>query len=398
MQDVVIAGAVRTAIGKFGGTLTDVPVTRLGALVVAEVLARTGVAREDVDEVIMGHVLQAGAGLNTARQVVIEAGLPITTPGFTVNKVCASGMKAVVLAAQSIAVGANTVVVAGGIENMSASPYLVPAARWGQRLGDARLLDVIQSDALVDPGYGCHMGITAENLAAEFAISREAQDAFAAASQQKAAAAIQAGKFAAEITPIPVPQKKGEPIAFARDEFPRPDTTVEVLATLKPAFKPDGTVTAGNASGINDGAAALVLMSVGEARRRGVEPMARIVSCASSAVEPERMGMGPAPATRAALEKAGITLEAIDAIELNEAFAAQSLAVLKELALPFDRVNVNGGAIALGHPVGASGARILVTLLHILADGNLRLGLATLCVGGGQGMAMVVERGVRSME
>ena len=398
MRDVVIAGAARTAIGKFGGTLTDVPVTRLGALVVVEALARAGVAREDIDEVIMGHVLQAGAGLNTARQVVIEAGLPVTTPGFTVNKVCASGMKAVVLAAQSIAVGANTVVVAGGMENMSASPYLVPAARWGQRLGDARLLDVIQSDALVDPGHGCHMGITAETLAAEFAISREAQDAFAAASQQKATAAIQAGKFAAEITPVHVPQKKGAPTAFVRDEFPRPDTTAEVLATLKPAFKADGTVTAGNASGINDGAAALVLMSAGEARRRGVEPMARIVSCAAAAVEPERMGIGPAPATRAALEKAGLTLEAIDAIELNEAFAAQSLAVLKELALPLDHVNVNGGAIALGHPVGASGARILVTLLHILADCDLRLGLATLCVGGGQGMAMVVERGVRSME
>ena len=392
MRQVVIAGAVRTAIGKFGGALADVPATTLGTHVVREALARTGVAPDDVDELIMGHVLQAGTGLNPARQVALHAGLPVSTPAFTVNKVCASGMKAVTLAAQSIAAGENDIVVAGGMENMSAAPYLAPAARWGCRLGDGKLLDVVLRDALVDPTESCHMGITAENVGAEFAISRHDQDAFAAASQHKAGAAAAAGGFVPEIAPIDVPRRKGPPETVAADEFPRPDTTVEVLGKLKPAFKPDGTVTAGNASGINDGSAAMVLLAADEAARRGVEPMARIVSYASAGVEPSRMGLGPVPATRRALVRAGLDLADIDLVELNEAFAAQSLAVIGQLELDPAKVNVQGGAIALGHPVGASGARILVTLLHLLGVRGVRYGLATLCVGGGQGMAVIVER------
>jgi len=390
MRDVVIVGPVRIAIGKFGGTLAEVPVTELGAIVVKEAMRRARIAPEEVDEVVMGHVIQAGAGLNSARQVALISGLPISTPAYTVNKVCASGMKAVALGAVSIASGENEIVVAGGMENMNAAPFLLSKARWGYRLGDDELLDSVLSDALRDPIEGCHMGITAENLAAEFGIDRRAQDEFAADSQRKAAAAIEAGRFEAEIVPVGVPQRKGEPLAFSIDEFPRPETTVDVLSTLRPAFKKDGTVTAGNASGINDGAAAMVLLSADEAKRRGIRPMARIVSYASAGVEPARMGLGPVPATRAALDRAGLTLDEVEAIELNEAFAAQSLAVIAQLGLEPEIVNLNGGAIALGHPVGASGARILVTLLHIMADRGARLGLATLCVGGGQGMAMVV--------
>jgi len=392
MQDVVIASAVRTAIGKFGGSLADVPATDLGTVVVAEALRRADVAPEDVDEVIMGHVLQAGCGLNTARQVALQTGLPVTCSAFTVNKVCASGMKAAALGAQSIACGERNVVVVGGMENMSRAPYLLDKARSGYRLGDGELLDCLLRDALHDPTEDCHMGITAENLAEEFGISRQAQDEFAAQSQQKTAAAINAGRFDTETVPVGVPQRKGDPLSFARDEFPRPDTTVDVLGKLKPAFKPDGSVTAGNASGINDGAAAMVLLSAEEASRRKIQPMARIVSCASGGVEPAKMGLGPVPATKAALAKAGLSLDRIEIIELNEAFASQSLAVIGELGLHRDMVNLNGGAIALGHPVGASGARIVVTLLHLMADRGATLGLATLCVGGGQGMAMIVER------
>jgi len=392
MHQVVIAGAVRTAIGKFGGTLADVPVTELGTVVVKEAMKRAGVPPEDVDEVIMGQVLQAGAGPNPARQVSLRSGIPITVPAYTVNKVCASGMKAVTLGALSIASGQNDIVVAGGMENMSAAPFLLEKARWGYRLGDGELLDCLLRDALQDPNENCHMGITAENLADEFGIGRREQDEFAALSQRKAAAAIKAGRFEAEIVPVAVPQRKGEPISFKIDEFPRPDTTVEVLSTLKPAFKKDGCVTAGNASGINDGAAAMVLLSAEEAERRGIEPLAKIVSYASAALEPGRMGLGPVPATKTALDRAGLGLSDIEVVELNEAFAAQSLAVIRELGLDPDVVNLNGGAIALGHPVGASGARIIVTLLHIMADRGARLGLATLCVGGGQGMALILER------
>ena len=393
MRDIVITGAVRTAIGKFGGSLADIPVTELGAVVVKEAMRRARISPGEVDEVVMGHVIQAGAGLNAARQVALVSGLPISTPAYTVNKVCASGLKAVALGAQSIASGENEIVVAGGMENMSAAPFLLPKARWGYRLGDGELLDSILSDALRDPTEGCPMGITGENLAEEFGIGRRAQDEFAARSQHRAVAAIEAGRFAAEIVPVEVPQRRGGPLAFSTDEFPRPGTTVEVLSTLRPAFKEDGTVTAGNASGINDGAAAMVLLSEDEAKRRGIRPMARIVSSASAGVEPARMGFGPVPATRAALEKAGLTLTDIEVVELNEAFAAQSLAVIGQLGLDPEIVNLNGGAIALGHPVGASGARILVTLLHIMADRGAHLGLATLCVGGGQGMAMIVAEG-----
>lgn len=392
MREVVIAGAVRTAIGKFGGTLAHVPVTALGAVVVQEAMNRAGVSPDEVDEVILGQVLQAGVGLNPARQVALMSGMPVSVPAYTVNKVCASGMKAVALGALSIASGEQKIVVAGGMENMSAAPFLLPNARWGYRLGDGDVSDSILCGALQDPTENCHMGITAENLAEEFNLSRRDQDEFAALSQRKAADAIQAGRFEAEIVPIEVPQRKGEPRSFSVDEFPRPGTTTEVLSALKPAFKKDGTVTAGNSSGINDGAAAMILLSGDEAKRRGIQPMARILSTASAGVEPSRMGFGPVPATRAALARAGLKLRDIEAIELNEAFAAQSLAVISELDPDPDILNLNGGAIALGHPVGASGARILITLLHIMADRGLRLGLATLCVGGGQGMAMVVAK------
>jgi len=391
MRDVVIAAPLRTAIGKFGGGLSDVPVVELGSIVVSESLKLADISPKDVDEVIMGHVLQAGIGANPARQVALKAGLPITTPAYTVNKVCASGMKAVALGALAVASGECDIIVAGGMENMSAAPFLLPRERWGQRLGDGEVLDVLLRDALSDPGERCHMGMTAEFLAQEFSITRGEQDEFAAESQHKTGAAIKAGSFEAEIVPVSVPRRKGDSQNFQVDEFPRPKTSVDTLARLKPAFKDDGTVTAGNASGINDGAAAMVLLSADEAKARGIRPLAKMVSYASAALEPMRMGLGPVPATRKALERAGMTLADIDVVELNEAFAAQSIAVLRELDLNPAQVNLNGGAIALGHPIGASGARIIVTLLHIMAQRNLRLGLATLCVGGGQGMAMIVE-------
>ena len=392
MRDVVIASAVRTAIGKFGGTLAQVPVTELGSIVVKEAMRQSRIAMGDVDEVIMGQVLQAGSGINPARQVALMSGLPVSVPAYTVNKVCASGMKAVALGTLSIAAGGSEIIVAGGMENMSAAPFLLQRARWGYRLGDDCLVDCLLRDALFDPTERIHMGITAENLAAAFRLSRQEQDAFAVTSQKKAATAIQAHRFDAEIVPVEVTQRKGDPLSFCVDEFPRPNTTAELLATLEPAFKEQGCVTAGNASGINDGAAALVLLSPDAARKRGIKPMARVVSTASAGVEPGKMGLGPVPATRAALAKAGLSLGDIEIVELNEAFAAQSLAVIEQLGLDPGIVNLNGGAIALGHPVGASGARILVTLLHIMADRDARYGLATLCVGGGQGMAMIVAR------
>jgi acetyl-CoA C-acetyltransferase len=392
MREVVIAGAVRTAIGKFGGALAEVPATQLGAAVVREALARAGVPGDAVGEVVFGHVIQAGAGLNPARQVLLGAGLPVTVPGFTVNKVCASGLKAVALAAQAVACGEHDIVVAGGMECMSAAPFLLRRARWGLRLGDDTLADALLADALRDPTEGCHMGITAENLATEFSISRQEQDEYAAASQRKAGTALASGAFAAEILPVAVPQQRGEPQCFATDEFPRPETTVAALSRLRPAFAPQGTVTAGNSSGLNDGAAAMVLLTREEAVRRGIVPQASVVSWASAGVEPSRMGMGPVAASRAALARARLCLADMDCVELNEAFAAQTLAVLRALEADPGTVNRNGGAIALGHPVGASGARILVTLLHLLAARRAEHGLAALCVGGGQGMAMVVRR------
>jgi acetyl-CoA C-acetyltransferase len=390
--DVVILSGCRTPIGTFGGAFKDVPATDLGAVTVREAVKRAGIRPDQVDEVVLGCILQAGVGMNPARQASIKAGIPESVPAHTVNKVCGSGLKAVTLAAQAVKCGDAEVVVAGGLENMSRAPFLLPGARWGERLGHGRVLDHMIHEGLTDAFHDIHMGVTAENLVERYRISREDQDSFAAESQARAQAAIAAGRFKAEIVPVPVPQRKGEPTLVDKDEHPRSDTTRESLAKLKPAFKKDGTVTAGNSSGLNDGAAALVVTSAARAAGWGLRPLARIVAYASAAVDPRYMGIGPVPAVRKALERAGLGLEAIDLFELNEAFAAQSLAVLRELKLDPARVNVNGGAIALGHPIGASGARILVTLLHALSVRGARRGLAGLCIGGGQGVAMVVER------
>ena len=392
-EDVVILSGCRTAIGSFGGALKDVGPAELGAIVTREALARAGVRPDQVDEVVMGCVLQAGQGMNVARQVLIKAGIPDSVPGHTVNKVCGSGLKAVMLAAQAVNCGDAEIVVAGGTESMSQAPYLIPGARWGQRLGHGEVWDHMIHEGLTDVFNDYHMGITAENLVARYELTREAQDAFSAESQRRAEVAQREGKFKAEIVPVPILQRKGEPKPFDADEYPRAGTTAEALAKLKPAFKRDGTVTAGNSSGLNDGAAAVVVTSAARAKALGAQPLARIVSYASAGVDPKVMGIGPVPAVRKALEKAGLGLDAIELLELNEAFAAQSLAVLRELKLDPARVNVHGGAIALGHPIGASGARILVTLLHALKDRGLKRGLAGLCIGGGQGVAMLVERG-----
>lgn len=390
---VVIAGAARTAIGSFGGTLTNVSAPELGAIAIAESLRRAGVAQTDVDEVIMGIILQAGLGQGPARQAAMRAGVPQEVPATTINKLCGSGLKSVTLAAQAIAAGDADIVVAGGMENMSAAPYLAPSVRYGARMGNTTMVDSMVYDALTDVFNQYHMGITAENVAEKYKISRQEQDEFAAASQAKAAQAQASGRFADEIVPVMIPQKKGDPVAFDRDEFVRQGTTIEKLSLLRPAFKKDGTVTAGNASGINDGAAALVLMSEETARKRGIKPLATVTAYASAGVDPAIMGIGPAPATRKALSRAGLSLADIDLIEANEAFAAQSLAVGRELEWDPAKVNVNGGAIALGHPVGASGARILVTLLYEMQKRAVRRGLATLCIGGGMGISMIVERG-----
>ena len=389
--DVVLLSACRTAIGTFGGAFKDVSAVELGTTVVREAVRRAGVRPDQVDEVILGCILQAGLGMNPARQATIKAGLPDSVPATTVNKVCGSGLKSVMLAAQAIKAGDAEVIVAGGTENMSRAPYLLPGARWGERLGDGKALDHMIHEGLTDAFHDIHMGVTAENVADRHAITREKQDAFAAESQRRAQAAIESGAFKDEIVPVVVAGKKGE-TRMDTDEHPRPGTTAESLSRLKPAFKKDGTVTAGNASGINDGAAALVVASAERAQRLGLPPLARIVSYTSAAVDPRVMGIGPVPAVRKALEKGGLGAADIDLFELNEAFAAQSLAVLKELALDAGKVNVNGGAIALGHPIGASGARILVTLLHALRARGLRRGLAGLCIGGGQGVALIVER------
>ncbi|WP_313338065.1 acetyl-CoA C-acetyltransferase [Stutzerimonas nitrititolerans] len=392
MQDVVIVAATRTAIGSFQGALANVPAVDLGAAVIQRVLEQTGVPGEQVDEVILGHVLTAGAGQNTARQAAVKAGLPHGVSSMTLNKVCGSGLKAVQLAAQAIRCGDAEVVIAGGMENMSLAPYVMPGARTGLRMGHGKIVDTMIQDGLWDAFNDYHMGITAENLVEKYNLSREEQDAFAAASQQKAAAAIETGRFADEITPILIPQRKGEPLAFAVDEQPRAGTTAEALAKLKPAFKKDGSVTAGNASSLNDGAAAVLLMSAEKAQALGLPVLARIAGYASAGVDPAIMGIGPVDATRRTLAKAGWDIQQLDLIEANEAFAAQSLSVGKELNWDAAKVNVNGGAIALGHPIGASGCRILVTLLHEMIRRDAHKGLATLCIGGGQGVALAVER------
>lgn len=391
MREAVILGAVRTAVGKFGGSLAGCPAVDLGALVIKEAMQRAGIDGGLVDEVIMGNVLQAGLGQNPARQAAVKAGIPVEVPSWTLNKVCGSGLKTVGLAAQLVAAGEADVIVAGGMENMSAAPYLLNNARWGQRMGDGKVVDEMIKDGLWCAFIDAHMGITAENVAARYGVSREDQDSFSVASQEKAVTAIESGRFKEEIVPVPIPQKKGEPLLFATDEFPRKGTTLEGLAKLKPAFKKDGTVTAGNASGINDGAAAVVVMAADKARELGLKPMARVIASGAAGVDPATMGMGPAPASKKALAKAGLTVADLDLIEANEAFAAQAVAVARELELPMDRVNVNGGAVAIGHPIGASGARILITLLYELRRRGGRYGLATLCIGGGQGVALVVE-------
>ena len=393
MSKAVIVTGARTAIGSFGGSLKDVPVTELGRVVIEAAIARGGVDREEIEEVIMGNVLQAGAGMNPARQSAIAAHIPDTVPAYTVNKVCGSGLKAVALAAQAIAAGDADLIVAGGMESMSRAPYLLTSARWGYRLGSGEIIDSMLSEGLSCAMACCHMGVTAENVASECGINREAQDEFAAESQRRAAAAISEGRFEEEIVPVLLPQKKGEPVSFARDEYVRAGSTTDTLARLKPAFlKEGGSVTAGNASGINDGAAAVVVASEERARLMELTPMARVVSYASAGVDPRVMGLGPIPAIERALEKANLTLQDIDLFELNEAFAAQSLAVAGKLGLDASLINVNGGAIALGHPIGASGARVLVTLLYEMRRRDARRGLAALCIGGGQGIAMIVER------
>ena len=390
MNEVVIAGAVRTPIGTFGGAFAETPATQLGSIAIAEALRRAGVAPDQVDEVIMGNVLTAGLGMNPARQASIAAGLPDSVPATTVNKVCGSGLKTVALAAQAIMLGDADIVVAGGMEGMSSAPYLLPKARYGYRMGNGEIVDHMIKDGLWCALEGCHMGITAENVATDHEISRADQDEFSARSQQKTAAAWEAGRFAGEVVPVTLKGRKGD-VVVDKDEHFRADTTAEVLAKLRPAFTADGSVTAGNASGINDGGAAVVVLSRKKAEELGVKPMASIRSYASAGVPARVMGVGPVPATQKALAKSGLSIGDMDLIEANEAFAAQSLAVGRELGWDWERVNVNGGAIALGHPIGASGTRILVTLLHEMARRDAKSGLATLCIGGGQGIAMIVE-------
>jgi len=394
MATPVIVAATRTPIGTLGGALAQIPATTLGALAVREAMRRANLDPTLVEEVILGHVLPAGLGLNPARVAALEGGVPKEVGSYGVNKACGSGLKAVALAAQSILLGDADVVVAGGMESMSGAPYILRKARFGVRMGHDELLDSMIADGLTCPITHVHMGITAENIVAKYGISRQEQDEFAAESQQKAGAAIKGGKFKKEIVAVDIPAKKGETIKFDTDEHPRPETTSDRLGALKPAFKKDGgSVTAGNASGINDGAAAVVVMSEAKAKELKLTPLAKIRSYASAGVDPSIMGMGPWPASEKALKKAGLRREEIDLWELNEAFAGQSLGVLRELHIPKNRVNVNGGAIALGHPIGASGARVLVTLLHAMEDRDARLGVASLCIGGGQGISMIVERG-----
>lgn len=392
MNDVYIVSACRTAVGSFGGALKNVPAALLGATVIKEALIRAKVSPECVDEVLMGNVLQAGLGQNPARQAAVKAGIPIEVPSMTINKVCGSGLRAVSLAAQMIKAGDADCIVAGGMENMSLAPYVLNSERWGARMGNSEIVDVMVNDGLTDAFNQYHMGITAENVSEKYNITREEQDEFSYKSQLKATSAILEGRFNEEITPVLIPQRKGEAIVFDKDEYPKADTSIEKLSKLKPAFKKEGTVTAGNASGINDGAAALVIASKAFVEKNGLKPIAKILSYDSKGVDPSVMGLGPIPAIKGAIEKSGIKLEDINLFEANEAFAAQALAVCKELNLQANRVNVNGGAIAIGHPIGASGARILTTLLYELRKREVQYGLATLCIGGGMGTAIVVER------
>ena len=392
MNEVVIVSAARTPVGTFGGSLAEVPAVKLGAVAIAEAVRRAGIQPSEVDEVIMGLVLSAGVGQGAARQAAMAAGIPVTSPATTINKVCGSGLKAVVLAAQAVALGDADVVVAGGMESMNCAPYLLAKARFGYRMGNDTLVDSMILEGLWCAFEDHHMGMWAENIATDFNVSRRDQDEFAAASHQKAARAWERGIMAEEVVPVEVPQRKGPPVAVEKDEHIRPDTTVEKLAALRPAFKPDGTVTAGNASGINDGGAAVVVMSRRRAETLGKHPLAVIRTYASAGVEPRITGMGPVPAVRKALAKAGLEIKDIDLIEANEAFASQSLAVGRELGWDWERANVNGGALALGHPIGASGARILTSLLYEMRRRQAQRGLATLCIGGGQGIAMIVER------
>ena len=392
MEDIVIVSAVRTAVGKFGGSLAKVPATELGALAIKAALERAKIGPDQVGEVIMGQVLAAGSGQNPARQALMKSGIAKETPAMTINTVCGSGLKAVMLAAQAVATGDSEIVVAGGQENMSASPHVLPGSRDGQRMGDWKMVDTMIVDGLWDVYNKYHMGITAENVAKQEGISREQQDALALGSQQKAAAAQAAGKFKDEIVPVSIPQRKGDPIVFDQDEFINKKTNAEALAGLKPAFDKAGSVTAGNASGINDGAAAVVVMTAKKAASLGLKPLARIVSYATSGLDPATMGLGPVPATQKALKRAGWAVGDVDLFELNEAFAAQACAVNKLLGVDAKKVNVNGGAIAIGHPIGASGCRILVTLLHEMQRSGAKKGLAGLCIGGGMGVALAVER------
>ena len=392
MQDIVIVAATRTAVGKFGGTLAKTPATELGAAVIAEVLKRSGLQAEQVGEVIMGQVLAAGAGQNPARQAVIKSGLNQGTPGLTINAVCGSGLKAVMLAAQAVAYGDSEIVIAGGQENMSASPHVLLGSRDGQRMGDWKMIDSMIVDGLWDVYNQYHMGITAENVAKKFGITRDMQDAFALASQTKAAAAQEAGRFKDEIMPFSIAQKKGDPIVFAADEFINRKSTAESLAGLRPAFDKAGGVTAGNASGINDGAAAVMVMTAAKAAALGLKPLGRIASFATSGLDPAMMGMGPVSASQIALKRAGWNAQDLDLLEINEAFAAQACAVNQEMGWDTSKINVNGGAIAIGHPIGASGCRILVTLLHEMAKRDAKKGIASLCIGGGMGVALTIER------
>ncbi|AGA90420.1 acetyl-CoA acetyltransferase [Thioflavicoccus mobilis 8321] len=391
-ESIVIVAAARTAVGSFGGGLSSLPATELGATVVKALLERAGIGADQVDEVIFGQVLAAGVGQNPARQTTLAAGLPEKVPAMTINKVCGSGLKAVHLAMQAVACGDAEVVIAGGQESMSQSTHVLPRSRSGQRMGDWTMKDTMIVDGLWDAFNQCHMGVTAENVATKYGLTREAQDAFALESQQKTEGAQKAGRFADEIVPVAIPQRKGDPIVFDTDEFPRHGTKAEALAKLRPAFAKEGTVTAGNASGINDGAAAVIVMTESKAQALGLKPLARLVAFASAGVDPAIMGTGPIPASTKCLEKAGWTPSDLDLIEANEAFAAQALSVNKEMGWDPSKVNVNGGAIAIGHPIGASGARVLVTLLYEMQRRDAKKGLATLCIGGGQGVALAIER------
>jgi len=392
MTDIVIVAAARTAVGKFGGSLAKTPAAVLGATAIRDLRRRSGLPGDQVSEVILGQVLQAGCGQNPARQAIIKSGLPNAVPGMTINKVCGSGLKSVMLAAQAIRDGDAEVVIAGGQENMSLSPHVVPNSRDGQRMGNWTMIDTMITDGLWDVYNQYHMGITAENVAKQYGISREAQDALALASQQKAAAAQDAGRFKDEIVPVLIPQKKGDPLSFDTDEFVNRKTNAEALAGLRPAFDKAGSVTAGNASGINDGAAAVMVMSAKRAEQLGLKVLGRIASYASAGLDPAIMGMGPVPAARRALERAGWKAADLDLLEINEAFAAQACAVHQEMGWDTSKVNVNGGAIAIGHPIGASGCRILVTLLHEMARRDAKKGIASLCIGGGMGVALTIER------